>query len=91
MPLTPDQEPGAAKQYLDHLSANADARDRFAQIASGDHEAIAAEISNSIGMDVHPSNLPGMAQHLNDNHPEAVAQLASANPSMGEILMNDEG
>ncbi|MGZ3496294.1 MAG: hypothetical protein ACXWNK_06635 [Vulcanimicrobiaceae bacterium] len=87
MPLTPDQEPGAAKQYLDHLSANADARDRFAQITPGDHEAIAAEVSKAIGMDVHPSNLPGMAQHLNDNHAELVDQVASALPTMGPVLL----
>jgi hypothetical protein len=87
MPLTPDQEPGAAKQYLDHLNANADARQRFADIDPDDHEAIAAEISSTIGMDVHPSNLPGMAQHLHENHPDLVAQVAAAAPAMGPVVV----
>ena len=90
MPLNPDQEKAAAEQYLQKLSTDADARQRFADTNSSDPEAVAAEVGSTLGMDVHASNVPGMAAHLAANHPEALAALGAAHPALGSLIYGDE-
>jgi hypothetical protein len=87
VPLTPDQEPEAAKRYLDILSSDAEARQRFADVDSSDSQAVAKELSETLQMDVHPSNLRPMAQHLRENYSDRLDELATTHPACGPVVM----
>ncbi|HEY8298489.1 MAG TPA: hypothetical protein VIG32_10775 [Candidatus Baltobacteraceae bacterium] len=89
MPLSPDQEKAAATKYLDIVAKDPAARERFIDLKQGDEKLVAAEISKTVGMEVHPENLRGMATHLYAHHSEAVEKLHHEFPAMASFVLED--
>lgn len=88
MALQSHQEPAAAEKYLDVLTNDPAARDRY--LAAGhDGDAVAREIADATGMPVAASNLAGIAKHLTtDAGTNAkLDALANSYPAMNFIIV----
>jgi hypothetical protein len=89
MAIEPHEEPGVAEQFLDGLINNADLRQRY--IAAGhDEDQVAGLIAAHTGKDVEPSNLSGIANHLNANRSEDCSNLAQSYPAMNFVVVGSE-